>query len=255
MEQRNVNTRNVNTYRGNRAPEPIDLIPMIKMFLSKWWLIVIAAAIGGVMTLGYSVYFITPMYRSQYELYILSKTTSVTSISDLQFGSAISKDIPVIAKSKPVIDTAILNLQTMEGKTYTRKQISDAMSVSLVNDTRVLKIVVTYPDPEEACDIANALGTAVSSQIAEITKTDPPTTVERAEVAKAPVSPNIGSNALKGAAVFAAALCAILGLQFMLNEKICTEDDVETYMGTSVLAVVPLEKKSKIFANEKKKKK
>ena len=75
--------------------------------------------IGAIIMGAITQFMITPLYESSAMLYVLNKTTSVTTMADIQIGSALSSDFEVIAKSKPVIDTAIKQLEEETGKRYT----------------------------------------------------------------------------------------------------------------------------------------
>ena len=60
----------------------IDLGALFHVLIRKWWLIAICAIMGGVIALGGTALLITPKYESKAQLYILNKTTSVTSLSE-----------------------------------------------------------------------------------------------------------------------------------------------------------------------------
>ena len=149
----------------------IDLLELFHALLKKWWLILIGGMIGAIIMGAITQFMITPLYESSAMLYVLNKTTSVTTMADIQIGSALSSDFEVIAKSKPVIDTAIKQLEEETGKKYTRKNITDALEVHNIDDTRLLKITITHEDSQIASDMANAVAEAASSQMAEIMKT------------------------------------------------------------------------------------
>ena len=91
-------------------------------------------------------------------------------------------DFEVIATSKPVIDGAIESLKKEEGKTFTRKEIANMLSVTNKDDTRILVITATSENPQDACIVANAVAENTATKMGEIMKSDPPTTVENAEV-------------------------------------------------------------------------
>lgn len=217
----------------------IDLVELGIVLLRKWWLILIVAIVGFVAAFGYTKLAVTPMYKSTAMLYVLPNTTSVTSVTDLQIGTAITGDFAVIATSKPVIDKAISEIKKDEGKTFTRGEIRGMISVSNMEDTRILVIDALSEDPQDACAVANAMSEATAERMAEITKKDPPTTVEMAEVSKTPVSPNVSKNALLGFLVGAVLVCAVLVIRYLLNDNIKTKEDVEKYLGTSTLVSIP----------------
>lgn len=218
----------------------IDLIELLHVLLRKWWLILIVALVGFAAAVGYTKFAVTPMYQSQAMLYVLPNTTSVTSVTDLQIGMAITGDFEVIATSKPVIDKAIQTIQVEEGIKFKRSDIQGMVTVENMEDTRILVIKATSADSKKACMVANAMAEATAVRMAEITKKDPPTTVEMAEVSKTPISPSMTKNAALGFLLGAVLVCGVLVVQFLLNDNIKTEEDIEKYLGESTLVSIPL---------------
>lgn len=217
----------------------IDLLELLHALIKKWWLILLGGIAGAVVMGLVTFFLITPQYESSAMLYILNKTTSVTSMADIQIGSALSSDFQVIATSKPVIDTAIEQLAEETGVTYSRKDITDILKVSNIDDTRLLKVTVTHEDPQVASDIANAIAEATAAQMAEIMKSDPPTIAEWAEPAATPSSPSLLKNVVLGFLLVAVLICAVLVVLCILDDTIKTEDDVNKYLGVPTLATIP----------------
>ena len=220
----------------------IDLGALFQSLLKKWWLIAICALIGAGIAISSTILLITPKYQSSAMLYILNKTTSVTSLADIQIGSALTADFEVIATSKPVLDGAIETLKKEEGKTFTRAQISSMLSVTNKDDTLILVITATSENPQDASIVANAVAKNTATKMGEIMKSDPPTTVENAETSENPISPNLKKNTVLGFLAGAVLVCAILVIQFLLNDNIKSEEDIEKYLGLSTLATIPKEK-------------
>ena len=123
----------------------IDLLSLFFFLLYKWKILLLGVVIGAVAAAGIT-FLQTPMYQSTSTLYVLSKSTSITSVADLQLGSELTSDFTEIATSKPVIDTAIETLKNDENIKLTREQVQDMMSVSNKTDTRMLEITVTSDD-------------------------------------------------------------------------------------------------------------
>lgn len=217
----------------------IDLLDLATTLLKKWMWIAGAAIVGFVVAILITKFAITPMYQSKAMLYVLTNTTSVTSVADLQIGTAITGDFEVIATSKPVIDKAIEIIKKEEGIKFTRSDIQGMLTVSSLEDTRILVIETTSAKAEHACLVANAIAEATAERMAEITKKDPPTTVEMAEKAKAPISPSMSKNAILGFLIGAVLACGVFVVQYMLNDNIKTEEDIMKYLGESTLASIP----------------
>lgn len=229
------NEMNENTIQNNGEIE-INLFDLGFALLKKWWMILICALFGALLMGMYTEYFVTPMYKSEATLYILNKTTSITSMADIQIGSALSSDFEVIATSKPVLDGAVEQIKKEEGINLTREYIASKLSVRTIDDTRLLVISVQDKDPRVACIVANTVAEVTASRMSEIMKSDPPTMAEWAEEARAPIGPNLTKNVALGFAVGAAAVCALLVILFLLDDKIKTEDDVAKYLGAPILA-------------------
>lgn len=222
----------------------IDLLELFFLLLRKWKLLLLGLIVGGVLA-GGATYLKTPVYRSESLLFVVSKTTSITSLADLQLGSELSADYIVIATSKPVIDTAIEKVEDEHGVTLSRAQVQSMINVTNKTDTRCLVITATGEDPEIVCTLANAVTEATASQMASIMKTDPPTTVERAEVEKTPVDNGLKKNAAMGGMIGFLIVAVIFVVPYLLNDRIRTAEDVEKYLDAGVLGIIPLDKASK----------
>ena len=62
----------------------IDLKELLFELLANWKWIVLAIILAGTLTFSVSYFLMTPMYQSTSKLYVLSKSTSITSIADIQ---------------------------------------------------------------------------------------------------------------------------------------------------------------------------
>ena len=217
----------------------IDLLEVALVFLKKWWLILIVAILGTVAGVSYTEMTVTPTYQSSALLYILPNTTSVTSVADLQFGTVITNDFTVIATSKPVVDKAIEIIEEEHDVKFTRGDIQGMISITNLEDTRILKIQATSANAEYACWVANAMAEATAERMQEITKKDPPTTVEKAEVSNYPNDIGSSRNGMLGFVAGAALVCGVLLVLYLLNDNIRTEEDVEKYLGEVALVSIP----------------
>lgn len=247
---------NENTVQRDGVIE-VDLLEVGYMLWRRWWLILLSAIIGGAAMWAVTTRLITPMYESSATLYILNKTTSITSMADIQIGSELSSDFEVIATSKPVLDGAIEEIEDEEGMKFTRSDILRNLEVSTIDDTRLLVITVRHENPQIACIIANAVAEVTASRMAEITKSEPPTMAEWAEASKNPASPSLVKNVILGVVLAVLLMCVILIVSFMSDDNIKTEEDVARYLDAPTLANISYidEKERKKKSKEDKKKK
>ena len=232
-----------NSVREEKEME-IDLVSLFFYLIGKWKILLWGGIIGGILA-GAIVFFQTPMYESNSTLYVLSKTTSITSMADLQLGTELTSDFTVIATSKPVIDGAIDELKSKKKIKMTREEIQKMLTVANKTDTRMLSITVTSDDAELSC--------AAVSQMASITQTDPPTIVERPEVADKPVDNGLVKKAALGVLLGIVLLGIILTVRYMMNDKIQTEEDIQTYLDATVLGIIPVDKELAYYSKQEEK--
>lgn len=227
------------------APEndeaEIDLGALLLALWRKAWLIllcgIICAGAAGVWT----KVMITPLYRSSSMLYILSKSTSITSLADIQLGTQLTKDYTVLVKSRPVIETVIQNL----GLNRTYEQVLGSLELTNPSDTRILYITVTDPDPEMAKKLADEIAVVAQKRMAEIMKTDEPSIAEEGHIAEYPSSPNTKKNVMLGGFVGMALVCMVIVILFLLDNTVKSPDDIERYLGLTTLGMIPLEEGEK----------
>ena len=215
----------------------IDLKSLLLELLASWKIIFLAGVIAGGLAYAYSSFLVVPQYESTSELYVLSKSTSITSLADIQMGSSLTNDYIVIVKGRPVLDQVIANLELNE----TYKSLYGKISLENPSNSRVLKITVTDADPNIAKAIADEVAEVASAYIAEKMEQDPPNIIQKGYADGQPVSPNIIKNTVLGAMAGFVLSMAIIVLANLFNDTIATPDDVEKKIGLNVLGTLPLE--------------
>lgn len=217
----------------------IDLRELLQLLIQKVWIAFVCCIIGAALMFGYTKLFVTPMYSATSMIYILTKTTSVTSLADIQMGAQLTSDFEMLAKSRPVVEGVIDDL----GLECSYESLVGMISTTNPNDTRFLQLTVRHSDPEMAKNIANSLADATAEQVAYVMSTDKPNIVERAVTPSYPSSPNTVKNMTVGALVGVILAIAVIVIRFLMNDTIQTEEDVRKYLNLNTLAAVPLEKR------------
>lgn len=226
---------NEKNLRDNDEME-IDLLQLFYALKKKIWFILAAMIIGGGLAGAYSKFLITPQYSSTSMMYILSKETTLTSLADLQIGSQLTEDYKVIVNSRPVLGDVIDSLAL----DMSYEQLLAKVSIGNPTDTRILTVTVTDPDPYRAKAIVDCVAETASDYIGEIMEMIPPKIIENGTVATRKTSPSNGKNAVLGALAGMVLVCGVIVIQVIMNDTVRTEEDVERYLGLSVLASVPL---------------
>lgn len=215
----------------------IDLREIFFLLLGKLWVIILSALVGGICFLAYTYAFISPIYQSESMIYILTKTTSLTSLADLQVGTQLTNDYVVFIKSRPVLDKVIENLSL----DLTYEEMERKIRVDNPNNTRILKLIVSDQDPVVAQQIVNELTDVACQRVAAVMNTDAPSIVDYGHVAQKPSSPSKAKNAIMGALLAAFVAISVIIIVYLMNDSIITSEDVEKYLGLNTLGTIPLE--------------
>lgn len=224
-------------YRNDETE--IDLRELLHLILSKIWLIVIAGIACALIAFLISRFVLVPTYESTTKIYILNKQEAGSTITsaDLQTGSQLTQDYMQLIVSRPVSEQVIAEL----GLGMTPAQLASMIHVSNPANTRILDIVVQHTDPYEAKAIADAVRNAASAQIMKVMSTQQVNLVEEANIPTSASGPNTKLNLMIGGLLGILLAIAYILLRHFLDDTIKTPEDVEKYLGLSVLGIFPFE--------------
>lgn len=216
----------------------IDLLELFYVLLGRWKAIVLSTILLGACGYLISTFLITPKYESTSVLYVLSKSTSITSLADIQMGSNLTNDYVEVVTSRPIIEQVIANLGLTD-ETY--KSIKDRVTINNPNNTRLLKITVRDADPDMAKAIADELADVSRSFISIKMDQAAPTVTQYGYADGAPVTPNTMKNTVIGALLGMVLAMGIIIVSYLMNDTIITPEDVEKKLGLTVLASIPID--------------
>lgn len=215
----------------------IDLKELFFEVLAEWKMIVVSTVLVGLILFLVSNFIITPQYQSTSKLYVFTKSTSITSLTDLQMGTNLTKDYMEILGSRPVLDQVIENLEL----DMLYSELAGILAFNNPTNSRILEITATHPDPEAAKAIADEVADVAAQFISDKMDQDPPSVLQYGYVAEGPVSPSVMKNTVIGALAGAFLAIAIVVITFLLNDTIMTPDDMERKVGLNVLASLPFD--------------
>lgn len=216
----------------------IDLLELFYVVLHKWKMIVLSLLLTGACGCLISIFLITPQYESTSVLYVLSKSTSITSLADIQMGSSLTNDYVEVVTSRPIIEQVIQNLGLTD-ETY--ESLKDKVSIDNPANTRLLKITVRDPQADVAKAIADELADVSKSFISIKMDQAAPTVTQYGYADGEPVTPNTVKNTVLGALIGAVLAIGVVIVSYLLNDTIMTTDDIEKKLGMTVLASIPMD--------------
>lgn len=227
----------------------IDLKELFFELINNWGMIGVSTVLVGIIAFCISTFIMVPQYESTSELYVLSKSTSITSLADIQMGTNLTNDYIVVVKGRPVVEQVIMNLELDE----TYENLEARITITNPSNSRILQITVTDEDPDRAKAIADEIANVGSAFIAEKMQHDAPTVLQYGYSDGEPVSPNKLINTVLGAAIGAFLAMAIVIISYLMNDTIMSTDDIERKLGLNVLGTLPLEDESEYDGHKRKK--
>lgn len=214
----------------------IDIKDIFSAVIQRTMLIAIVGVVCGLIGFLVSNYVIPEKYESSTKIYVLSRENNGSlTYTDMETGRQLTKDYVELITATPVLRTVIdeLNLK------MDTEELKKMVSVEVPVDTRILKITVTSEDREDAKNIADEIRKASSRHISKVMDIETVNVVEYAALPKNPVSPNVGLNTILAAAIGIFLSIFIIILLYTLDDTIKNSDDVEKYLGVSVLGMIP----------------
>ena len=203
------------------------------------WILLTAFIFAGAAGL-ITKFAMTPIYSSTAQLYVVSKG-GLSQLTDLTMGTQLTQDYMVIVKTRPVLDKVIEDLHL----DMDYKELGDKITVENPSDTRIMQITVTDKDSEVAREITQDLAEVTSKTVAKKMDVKSPTIIEKAYKAEKPDSPSLKKNIVIGALFGFILIAAAIVIQYLMNDTILKEEDIEKYLGINTLAQLPLVKGSK----------
>lgn len=226
-----VNARNTNTVNK------IDMVELFYRLVEKIKWIIAAAVIGALLAYVYTVCAITPMYTTTSKLYVVNANDSAINISDLQLGSYLTSDYKEVFKIWHVHEMVIDKL----GLPYNYDQLSSMLTITNPDDSRILCITISAPDPDEAKSIADTYAQVAREFIAKAMDSEEPNVIEEALRPTLPSSPSKSKNVLQGFWLGIFLSCCVIAVKFVMDDRIRNDEEISRYLDLTTLGMLPMQ--------------
>ena len=219
--------------------ETIDLREYFFILKKKMWLIALSAIVCGLISGLISFFVLQPVYEANTSLIVNketeNETTQMSTSDDLNFVQKLALTYGEIIKSRTVITSTInkLNLD------MTYEELSQAVSVTNVDSTQIIKISVQHTSPTIAARICNTIPEIFSTEAQRVVKASGVEVIDKAIVPKNPIKPNKTMNIAIAMVLGVMGSVFIIFLLEALNTKVKEPKDIEDKLGIPVFGVVP----------------
>lgn len=204
--------------------------------IGKRFLLILLFVILGVGVAVFYNYGAPIIYESKTTLYVQPEVkSSEVDYEGILTNQKMVKTYTEIIKSRKIINQVKENLKL----DVAYEDIYDMLTVTSVNDTEIITIIVDNENASLARDVANEVGNVFIEEIKKTMEINNIKVIDEAIEGKDPVSPRILLNCLIG---FAGGLFIGLALAFLvesMDNKIKNHEDVKKYLKIKTLGVVP----------------
>lgn len=208
------------------------------LFLGRIGLIMLIPVICVVTAYGYHKILVTPEYESTATLYILKQENEANynyTNQDFSLALDVVNDCTYILKSHAVLDEVIDTLNLEMGY----KELYRAIETNNPSDTRVLEVIVTTTSPELSKKIADEVCLIGTDKITDAMGFKQVNLYEQGLETDRP-SNSMGIMAYALIATIAGIITfSIIVLAFVLDDRFKNEEDIERYLGLSILGDIP----------------
>ena len=224
----------------NNGETVIDLFELLGVVVKKIWIIIILTVAGALAAFAYTIFLVTPLYKSSALLYVNNSDFSLGSVSistaDLSAAKSLVATYSVILKSRTVINEVI----EISGVNYSYDDMAKMVEAKAVDNTEVFSITVTSADPKEAEMLANLYAEILPLKISEIVNGSEPKVVDYAVIAAKRSSPSYTKNTAIGALLGFVIAAGIIVILYLRDDIIHSEEYLsKTYPNIPLLTVVP----------------
>ncbi len=215
----------------------IDLLKLVLILWRKAWAIVLAMIVMGGIAFGVTYNFIEPEYQASVKVYVnnTNQNNSTMTQSDVTLQRTLVKTYIVTLKSRTTLNEVIKQANLP----YDYEELSGMISADAVDSTEVFEVTVVSKDAKEAAEIANTIAEVLPTRISEIIESSSVKILDYAIINNEPVSPSYIKNVAIGALAGAVVAVALIFLQFVLDNKIHSEEYLIEHYKYPILAVIP----------------
>lgn len=207
-----------------------------------WWqMLIILIALAVFVYIGLTLTH-EDEYTATLSLYVMAtpnEENQGTPLGSTQISVATNliNDCEILIKSRDQVLRPVA-MEIFQDEAWIDK-LDGMLSVSRADSARVLYLKVTTSSAERSAEIVNALGDQACTYFNGMYDQRLMNVVDQAEVPQNPSNPISPMTVLLIAFVGAVAVYGIHFLKFILDDKINNAEDVERYLGLSMLGVIP----------------
>ena len=224
------------TMNENNEEIEIDLGRLFKEIKKKIGFIIIVTLIGAVLALVVTKLLIPKKYESSASIY-LKPNVSETGTIDYNTLTANSKMVNNYVQM--LKGTTLLEQVTEKLKIEEEGMVQNAITVSSATDSEIIIVTAKTKDPKLSKDIVETTLNMFFESMKDKLDIKNMTILDQPKINETAVSPSLKINLVIGAFLGMMVSGGIVVVQFLLDKRLHSKEDVESYLEIPVLAEIP----------------
>jgi len=221
----------------------IDLVPLLRELLHKWWIIAIAALLCGAVAFLVTKYAMTPKYTSDFSVFVSNKSGSgVAEVSndelsndDMSASQKLVQTYAVIITSRSVLTGAAIDC----GLDMTYDELQDCVSTEIQDETQIIKVKVTTESPQDSLALSRSIEKVAKNYIESIISGSSMEFPDSPQLPEEPSSPNVLKNTAVGILLGILIAAAFIIIRKLADKRIHDEADLENMYHIPVIGTIP----------------
>lgn len=213
----------------------LDVRMLWEQFLRRWYLVVGAFLASFIVAFIGTKLFVVPEYSSTAKLYIFNTQNTDISTSEISISTYLARDYAELIADRTVLNEVIEDLDLE----YSYGGLRGCVDVEAIENTRILAVTVTTSNAKQSQRIANSICEVSQEKLVELMGISRVNIISEAYLPTSPVRSDSQMTLTYGMIMGALISCAILLYFTLTDDKIKGSQDVEKYLGISVLGTIP----------------
>ncbi|WP_241147119.1 Wzz/FepE/Etk N-terminal domain-containing protein [Massilimicrobiota sp. An142] len=212
----------------------INLGELFAVLKSQYKLIVISILVMTIIAGIVTTFFISRKYQSTASIYPKPEVSEgIVDYTQINANNLMVNNYIEMLKGN--------NIQSQVAETLeiTTAQVSSSVSISNQTNTQIISISATTTDPQLSKDIVDELVSTFKKEAKDTLNINNISTIDQAQLATTPVSPNLKMNLIIGALIGAFLSVGYIFIKFMLDTHIHNREEAEKYLGIPCLGSIP----------------
>lgn len=214
----------------------LDIGELLLALYKRLSIIILTAVLCASAGFCYSRFLATQQYQASATMIVNSgyRNTEYVTGDQLATSASLVELYGTIIRSDAVMNTVYQNLQT---KDMSKERVTGILVLS-VNNTQVMEICVNATNPKYALVVCEEITSVAPEVIQKYMGAGSVNVLSAASASSTPISPNIMENTVKAGLFGLIAVCGIIVLATLLDNKVRKKEDFKR-MSLPLLGVIP----------------